>query len=145
VAFEAINWGSNPCRAAVINRPRHIKNMEDCIFCKIIKKELPTKIIFENDDFLAFSPLEQVSKGHTLLIPKQHFENVFNFETKSLERLMGVAQKIAKELMEENGATGINLLHASGKDAQQSVFHFHLHIVPRYNEDGLDLWLRNKL
>jgi histidine triad (HIT) family protein len=119
--------------------------MEDCIFCKIIKKELPTKIIFENDDFLAFSPLEQVSKGHTLLIPKQHFENVFNFETKSLERLMGVAQKIAKELMEENGATGINLLHASGKDAQQSVFHFHLHIVPRYNEDGLDLWLRNKL
>ena len=119
--------------------------MENCIFCKIVKKELPAKIIFENDEFLVFPPLNQVSKGHALIIPKQHFENIFDFETKSLERIMGVAQKIADDLVKENGATGINLLHASGKDAQQSVFHFHLHIVPRYKEDGLDLWLRNKL
>lgn len=119
--------------------------MENCVFCKIINKKLPAKIIFENDDYLAFSPLEQVSKGHTLLIPKQHVENVFDIEATSLEMLIGIAQKIARELVKEHAATGINLLHASGKDAQQSVLHFHLHIVPRYKDDGLDLWLRNKL
>lgn len=119
--------------------------MENCVFCKIIKKELPAQIIFENDEFLAFSPLDQVSKGHTLLIPKQHFVNIFDFETKPLERLMGIAQTVSKEIVKKNNATGINLLNASGKDAQQSVFHFHLHLVPRYKDDGLDLWLKNNL
>ena len=100
--------------------------MENCIFCKIINKELPADVIFENDEFLVFPSKEQISKGHALLVPKKHFENIFDFETSSIERLMGVAQKIAKDLIKENDATGINLLHASGKDAQQSVFHFHL-------------------
>ena len=116
-----------------------------CVFCEIIKKQLPSNIIFENDEFLAFSSIEPVSKGHTLLIPKKHFPDIFDFETSSLEKLMGIAQKIAKNLIKKHGATGINLLQANGKDAQQSVFHFHLHIVPRYKNDGLDLWLRNKL
>ena len=119
--------------------------MEDCIFCKIINKELPSKIIFENDEFLAFSPVDTISKGHTLLIPKKHFVDIFDFETQSLERFMGVAQKISKDITRDNNATGINLLHASGKDAQQSVPHFHFHLVPRYKDDGLDLWFKNKL
>lgn len=119
--------------------------MENCVFCKIIKKELPATVLFENNEFLAFPSVEPVSKGHTLLIPKEHFENVFDFETSSLEKLMGVAQTIAKNLLAERGATGVNFLHASGTDAQQSIFHFHLHIVPRYKDDGLDLWFRNKL
>ncbi len=119
--------------------------MIDCLFCKIVLGEIPARKVFENDEFLAFSPIHQVSKGHTLVIPKRHFENVFDFESKSFERLMGIAQTVSKELVKNNEATGINLLHASGKDAQQSVFHFHLHLVPRYKEDGLDLWLKNKL
>jgi len=119
--------------------------MTDCIFCKIIAKEAPANIVFENEEFLAFSPIETASKGHTLLIPKKHFESIFDFERHSLERLMGCAQDIAKDLVASDEATGINLLHASGKDAQQSVFHFHLHIVPRYKDDGLDLWFRNNL
>lgn len=119
--------------------------MENCIFCKIINKELPSAIIFENEDFLAFSPKDQVSKGHTLLIPKKHRVNIFDIDKDSLERLAGIAQDLSKELLVLNGATGINLLNASGKDAQQSVFHFHLHIVPRYENDGLDLWLKNNL
>lgn len=119
--------------------------MGNCIFCKIINKELPSTVIFENEEFLAFSPLDQVSKGHTLLIPKKHQTDVFDMEPNSFERLAGVAQKLSKELVTVYGATGVNLLNASGKDAQQSVFHFHLHIIPRYKNDGLDLWLRNKL
>ena len=117
----------------------------NCVFCKIIKKELPSKVIFENKEFLAFLSTGPVSKGHTLLIPKKHFSDIFEFETKYLERLMGVAKKISKKLIKDNKATGINLLQSNGKDAQQSVFHFHLHIVPRYKKDGLDLWLKNKL
>lgn len=119
--------------------------MENCIFCKIINKELPSKIIFENDEFLAFLPINAVSKGHTLLIPKKHFESIFDFETQSLGKLMEIAQKISKDITQENNATGLNLLQANGKDAQQSVFHFHLHLVPRYKNDGLDLWFKNKL
>jgi histidine triad (HIT) family protein len=110
-----------------------------------VKKESPATVIFENDEFLAFSPIDTVSKGHTLVIPKEHSESIFNLEKKTFERLAGVAQDLAKELIKTNGATGINLLNANGKDAQQSVFHFHLHIVPRYKNDKLDLWLRNKL
>lgn len=119
--------------------------MGDCVFCKIINKELPATVFFENEEFLAFSPRDQVSKGHTLLIPRKHQVDVFDMDADSFERLAGIAQKLSRELVQVYGATGINLLNASGKDAQQSVFHFHLHIVPRYENDGLDLWLRNKL
>jgi histidine triad (HIT) family protein len=120
------------------------KYMENCVFCKIINKELPATIIFENAEFIAFSPINQVSKGHTLLIPKKHQVNIFDMDKSLFERLAGVAHNLSKELMESNGAVGINLLNANGKDAQQSVSHFHLHIVPRYKNDGLDLWFRNK-
>jgi len=116
-----------------------------CIFCKIIAKEASSQIIFENEDILAFKPLEEVSKGHTLVVPKKHFENIFDIEKDKLEKLIAVSKDLSKKLAKENSATGINLLHASGKDAQQSVFHFHLHIIPRYEKDGLDLWLREKL
>lgn len=119
--------------------------MEPCVFCKIVNKEEPAKIVFENEEFLAFSPLEEVSKGHTILIPKKHFQDIFDFETGSLGRIMGVVQKLAADLVLKNSAMGVNLLHASGRSAQQSILHFHFHIVPRYENDGLDLWLKNKL
>ncbi len=119
--------------------------METCVFCKIINKELPATIVFENDEFLAFPPIDQISKGHTLLIPKKHQENIFDLDADSFSRLAVLAQKLSKELKATHGADGVNLLNASGKEAQQSVFHFHLHIVPRYADDGLDLWFRNKL
>lgn len=119
--------------------------MNECIFCKIINKESPSKIVFENDDILAIVPKGKISKGHTLVIPKNHFENIFDIDKDVLEKLIVVSKDLSETLAKENNATGINLLHASGKDAQQSVFHFHLHIVPRYENDGLDLWLREKL
>ncbi len=119
--------------------------MENCIFCKIINKEVPAEIIFENDDFLAFTPLEKVSVGHTLVIPKKHFNDIFVLSGKFLEQQMKVIQQISEYLVKENNATGINILNANGIDAQQSVFHLHFHLVPRYKNDNLDLWIRNKL
>ncbi len=119
--------------------------MNDCIFCKTNNKEVSAKIVFENDDVSAFAPIKQVSKGYTLVVPKNHFESIFDIDKNTLEKLIAVSKDLSEQLVKENNATGINLLHASGKDAQQSVFHFHLHIVPRYENDGLDLWLREKL
>lgn len=119
--------------------------MVDCIFCKIIAGEAPSNIIFENNEVVAFKPLNEVTKGHTLVIPKKHFENIFDIENEILEKLISTTKELSQKLLKDNDATGINLLHASGRDAQQSVFHFHLHIVPRYPNDGMDLWLREKL
>ncbi|OHA34616.1 MAG: hypothetical protein A3A22_02055 [Candidatus Taylorbacteria bacterium RIFCSPLOWO2_01_FULL_45_34b] len=116
-----------------------------CVFCDIVNKKSPTSVIFENDDFLAFSPIKQISKGHTLLISKEHTENLFDINDEALAKIAVLSKKLAAELVKKHSATGVNILHASGKDAQQSVPHFHIHLVPRYPNDGLDLWLKNKL
>ena len=116
-----------------------------CIFCEIIHKESKADIIFEDDACLAFKPLHPVSDGHVLVVPKIHAENIFDINPDTLSSVILAVQKLSKDIVKERGATGINFLHASGKDAQQSVPHFHIHIVPRYPNDGLDLWLKNKL
>lgn len=117
----------------------------DCVFCKVINKEIPSEIIDETEDIIAIKPLEEVSNGHTLLIPKKHFENILDCDEETLGLLAREAKRLAKMLIEKSGATGFNLLNANGKDAQQSVFHLHLHIVPRYPQDGLDLWIKQGL
>lgn len=119
--------------------------MAACIFCKIISNKLPGKIIYESNQTMGIFPKESVSKGHTLLIPKKHFENIFDIDKEVLKELIISTKKLSIIIVDKFNATGINILHASGKDAQQSVFHFHIHIIPRYPNDGLDLWIKNKL
>ena len=117
----------------------------DCIFCKIANKEIPAEIVYEDEKILVFPTKEPITKGHLLVVPKIHSENILDIDKETLEKLIGVAQTLAQQSIKQNSATGVNVLHAAGKDAQQSVFHFHMHIVPRYSDDGLDLWFRNKL
>jgi histidine triad (HIT) family protein len=119
--------------------------METCVFCRIVSGEEPATIVFEDDKVLAFPPLVPVSRGHTLVIPKTHHESLADIDENGWRDLLDRARRLAKVLVREHGASGINLLHASGKDAQQSVLHCHVHLVPRYPHDGLDLWLRQKL
>lgn len=119
--------------------------MDSCIFCKILKGDVPGKLIELTDLWIGLIPIDQVSKGHTLIIPKNHFKDIFDLGAEELKELGNAAQKLSKELILENNATAINLLNASGVDAQQSIFHFHLHLVPRYLNDGLDLWIRQNL
>lgn len=114
--------------------------MENCIFCKIIAGEIPAHKVWENEKVLAFLDVNPIAKGHTLVIPKKHFVDVFDIELDYLKEIIAVAQKIAGDIKQNLGATGVNLLNASGKDAQQSVFHFHMHIIPRYENDGLNTW-----
>ena len=119
--------------------------MNDCIFCKIIKKKAPATIVFEDADVLAILPIAPIAKGHTLVIPKNHSENVFDISHDDLAKVIAVAKDLSSKIISENNATGVNLLNASGKDAEQSVFHFHLHIVPRHPNDGFGLWLEARL
>lgn len=119
--------------------------MDGCIFCKIINKEAPAKIFFEDEFVLAIVPIDLVSKGHTLLIPKAHFENIFDVDEKIFIHFAKIMKDLSATLVKENNATGINILNANGKDAQQSVFHLHFHLIPRYPNDRLDMWIKQKI
>lgn len=114
--------------------------MNDCIFCSIAKGEKPSYKLYEDNNTIAFLDINPVSNGHLLVVPKQHFENIFDVPNDILANLSRTFSAMANLCRDKLGATGVNILNASGKDAQQTVFHLHFHIVPRYENDGLDLW-----
>jgi len=114
--------------------------MEKCIFCKIVNGEIPSRKVYEDEKVLAFLDVNPISKGHVLIIPKKHFENIFDIDEDYLKKIITVSKKISLMVKDNLNANGINILHASGKDAQQSVFHFHIHLVPRYKDDKLNTW-----
>ena len=118
--------------------------MEDCIFCKIIKGDIPSYKLYEDNDIFVFLDINPVSKGHLLVIPKEHYENIFETPTEVLGKINQICKKMALICKERLDATGVNVLNASGKDAQQTVFHIHYHVVPRHKDDGLDLWFQGK-
>lgn len=111
--------------------------MSDCIFCKIINGDIPSTKVFENEHVLAFLDISQVTKGHTLIIPKIHKENVYELTPEIAQQIFEVAPKIANALKETYQPIGMNLVNNNGEKAGQSVFHFHLHLLPRYGDgDG---------
>ena len=111
--------------------------MTNCIFCKIIAGEIPSVKIYEDEHVFAFMDIMPLSKGHTLLIPKTHRESVYDLAPEEAANLFAVAPKIAKAINETFQPAGMNLLNNNGAKAGQSVFHFHLHFIPRYGEsDG---------
>ncbi|KAA0547531.1 HIT family protein [Bacillus sp. BGMRC 2118] len=111
--------------------------MSDCIFCKIIQGEIPCAKVYEDEHVLAFLDISQVSKGHTLVIPKVHKENVFELTPEIAQEIFKVVPKISNSIKKEFSPVGLNLLNNNGEHAGQSVFHFHLHIIPRYGKgDG---------
>jgi histidine triad (HIT) family protein len=120
--------------------------MEDCLFCKIANGKIPSAKIFENDRIFAFLDINPLTEGHCLVVPKQHFENVFNIEQEVLKEIIFIAKDIAENAKRNLGATGVQLVNASGKDAEQSVMHFHLHVIPRYENDDLKMndWWQSK-
>ncbi len=115
----------------------------DCIFCKIINGEIPADKVYENDLVLAFLDINPVNKGHLLIIPKKHFGTLEEVEEKYLCEMIKTAQKIGKILPEAIKADGFNLGLNNGKHAGQVVEHVHLHVMPRFQGDGLELWPGN--
>ena len=114
--------------------------MTDCIFCKIVRGDIPCHKVYEDDDVLAFLDISQTTKGHTLVISKEHFRNLLYVPKDILAKVMGAAQKIAQAQVASLGAKGVNIINNTNEVAGQTVMHFHVHVIPRYsNEDALRL------
>ncbi len=106
------------------------------IFSKIISREIPADIVYEDDYVLAFLDIKPINHGHTLIIPKQEFADALSGDAETLARMMVVAQKLALALTEVLSCDGINIIMNNGEAAGQEVFHAHIHVVPRYENDG---------
>ena len=105
--------------------------MEDCIFCKIIKGEIPSIKVFEDERVFSFMDINPISDGHTLIIPKQHAQNIWEIETEDLLHIHKTSQKLAQAMREALDVKGIAVLQLNGKAVNQVVFHYHLHLIPR--------------
>ncbi len=116
----------------------------DCIFCKIINKEIPSKIIYENEFVFAFLDIAKDTYGHTLVIPKKHVKNILDCDDETLYEVMKAVKKISNHYIDNCGFQGINILNSNELEAQQSVFHLHIHIIPRKKEDNIDAWPFNQ-
>lgn len=111
--------------------------MSDCLFCKIIDGSIPSMKVYEDEFVYAFMDIVSLSKGHTLLIPKEHVANIFEMSSEVASNLFAVAPKIANAIKDTFNPAGMNLVNNNGEAAGQTVFHFHLHFIPRYDEtDG---------
>jgi len=111
----------------------------DCIFCKIVAGELPALIVDEDDRTIAFMDIAPATRGHALVIPREHSADLLTVPREDLLATLTAAQRLAGRLRERLGADGVNLLNSCGASAWQSVFHFHLHVIPRYADDPLRL------
>lgn len=116
--------------------------MGDCIFCRIVRGEAPAHVVYEDEHTIAFLDINPLSRGHTLVIPKRHYRDLLGMPAEELAAVVAAAQRVAGAILTGLGADGVNLLHATGAAAGQTVFHFHLHLIPRYSGDGLHLWHR---
>ena len=110
-----------------------------CIFCEIIKGNIPSYKIYEDDVCIAFLDISQATIGHTLIVPKEHIPNIFSLNEKTAAHLFAVANKIAKKISQELNIKDMNILNNNGKLAGQTVEHFHIHLLPRYENDKLKI------
>lgn len=111
--------------------------MEDCIFCKIINGDIPCMKIYEDEHTLSFMDIANDVDGHMLVIPKKHCTNILDADEKTLHHVMDTVKKVSDHCVKNCGCEGINILNANNQCAGQSVFHLHMHIIPRKNGDGL--------
>ena len=114
---------------------------DDCIFCKLANGDIPTNSIYEDDRFNVILDNGPATKGHALILPKDHADNLFELPEDTAAEAMKLAKKLGKEIVDKLGAQGLNLVQNNGAVAGQTVNHFHLHLIPRYDGDGQSiLW-----
>ena len=112
----------------------------DCIFCKIVSGDIPSFKVFEDEHTLVFMDIAKDVDGHMVAIPKKHIKCILDCDTETLSHLMETVKKVSNHCIDVCGYEGVNLLNASGESADQSVSHFHIHIIPRRSGDGIDAW-----
>ncbi|HEV3055307.1 MAG TPA: HIT family protein [Solirubrobacteraceae bacterium] len=111
----------------------------DCIFCKIVAGEIPSLIVDQDDSTIAFMDINPATRGHTLVIPREHYTDLRDIPADELSAVAIAAQRLAVRASDRLGADGVNLLNSCGSAAWQTVFHFHVHVIPRYRGDPLRL------
>ena len=114
--------------------------MADCVFCKIVKGELPSDKVYEDQDTVAFLDINPTREGHTLVIPKKHFVNMEDISEEDLQKVIVVVKKIGKALKEGLGVESYNICENNDPAAGQIIPHVHFHLIPRYKGDGLKPW-----
>ena len=116
----------------------------DCIFCKIIKGDIPSAKVYEDDRVIAFLDIGPANKGHTLVLPKKHSANILEDDLEDLNACMNAVQIVAKAIIKAVNAGGFNLIVNTNKTAGQVIPHTHFHIIPRFDDDGLKHWPQGK-
>ncbi len=109
---------------------------DNCIFCKIANGEIPSKTLFEDDEFRVILDLGPAAKGHALILPKNHYANLYELPEETASKVMLRAKKMAAQMTDNLECDGFNLVHNNGEVAGQTVFHFHMHLIPRYKNDN---------
>lgn len=112
---------------------------KDCIFCKIANGEIPSATIYENSDFRVILDVAPANRGHALIIPKEHFKDIFDIDAVTAGKLFSLATEVARAMKSVLHCDGLNIVQNNGLIAGQTVFHFHLHLIPRYEGDGIKL------
>ncbi|MHB8129861.1 MAG: HIT family protein [Mobilitalea sp.] len=107
----------------------------NCIFCKIIAGEIPSATVYEDEDFKVVMDIFPAAKGHTIILPKKHSDNLFELDDDTATKALMVARKVATAMQAELDCEGINLLQNNGEVAGQTIFHFHIHLIPRFRGD----------
>lgn len=113
--------------------------MDNCIFCKILKNEIPSSTVYEDDKFRAIMDIGPVAKGHVILLAKEHAANLLEADDELLAAALPAVKKVAKAVKKTVGCDGINILQNNGEEAGQTVFHLHIHVIPRNKADGVKL------
>lgn len=112
---------------------------EDCIFCKIVAGEIPAQLVDQDEHTIAFMDIAPATRGHLLVIPRRHVTDLWEIEPGQLQAVAAAAQRMALRIRDRLGADGVNLINSCGSAAWQTVFHFHIHVIPRYSGDPLKL------
>lgn len=109
---------------------------DNCIFCKIANGEIPSKTLYEDEKFRVILDLGPAAKGHALILPKSHYANLYEFPEDMAAQAMILAKRMMAKMTDKLNCDGFNLMQNNGETAGQTVFHFHMHLIPRYNNDG---------
>jgi len=112
---------------------------ENCIFCKIAAGEIPSTTLYEDDDFRVILDISPATKGHALILTKEHYANLYELDDVVASKALVLAKKMITKLTDILGCDGYNVVQNNGSDAGQTVFHFHMHLIPRYKDDNLNL------
>lgn len=112
---------------------------EDCIFCKLANGLIPTNTVYEDENFKVIMDLAPAAKGHSLVLPKEHFDNALTADEEILGKAMVCAAKVGRAMKEALGCDGVNILQNNGEAAGQTIYHLHLHVIPRWSGDGVGL------